>query len=87
MTLEQSESNSASFSRPTPGSLADSRSVRHWTGALVWRTARSIRWRRLAAHSPSLASVFARSKAKALRKLRQPSRSRKLKAFLVDVPE
>ena len=43
---------------------------------------RSPRWRRSASNSRSPASASARSEAKALRKLRHPSRSRKLRSFL-----
>ena len=50
--------------------------------ALAWKTAVPAPWKRWARSSTSPGSASARLEAKALRKLRHPSRSKKLKDFL-----
>ena len=55
--------------------------------ALVWRTARSTRWRRLAGRSPSPASAFARSKPRPYASCATPRAPTSSMRFLDDVHE
>ena len=49
---------------------------------MVWRTARSTRWRGWPVVHPYQRERIRQIEARALRKLRQPARSRKLQSFL-----